>query len=153
VHGILTGDQMDLDKHIDDFVHYLLVIRDLTKSTAIAYTLDVKTYILFFESEIDGSLESFRIEPELIHKYLYFLKKREMSGATIQRRLIGLSRFWSFLYRCGISSPPISLDDMDIKVKNPRNPVKPLGEVDYQRMITGLDHVFVYAKKFHPFTG
>ena len=76
-----------------------------------------------------------------------------MSGTTIQRRLIGLSRFWSYLYRRGLSSPPVSLDDMDIKVKNPRNPVKPLGEVDYQRMITGLDHVFVYAEKFCPFTG
>jgi len=144
---------MDLDNLLDDFVHYLLVIRDLTKSTAYAYILDVKTYIQFFESEIDGSLESFRIEPELIHKYLYYLKNRNLCGATIQRRLIGLSRFWSYLYRSGLSSPPVSLDDMDIKVKNHRNPVKPLGEVDYQRMIMGLDHVFLYAKKFRPFTG
>lgn len=142
---------MPLDKLLDEFIHYLLVIRDLTKSTAYAYILDVKTYIHFFESEIDGSLESFRIEPELIHKYLYYLKRKELSGGTIQRRLIGLSRFWSYLYRCGLSSAPVSLDDMDIKVKNPRNPVKPLGEVDYQQMINGLDNVFVYAEKFSSF--
>ncbi len=144
---------MYLDQLIDEFAHYLLVTRDLSDTTSIAYCYDVKTYIHFYEYEIDGSLGSFKITPKIIHKYLYYLKQQNLSGGTIQRRLIGLSRFWSFLYRKGYSTPPISLNDMDINIKNPRNPVKPLGEMDYQRFSRDFTHVFRYAKKFHSFTG
>lgn len=122
----------DLAKKLADFRLYLTVRRDRTQATADAYIHDSMTYIRYFAEKIDDSLEAFTITPEHVLGFSDWLKQKKLSRATIERRLIGLNRFWKFLYRMKhVAHPPVALDDLDIMIKKARNATQPLCQDDF----------------------
>ena len=110
-----------------EFHQYLVVKRDRDVATADAYIYDAREYIKFLSAKIDVDNVLFDITPDLVTSYYEQLRVRGLERSTIQRRMIGLTRFWRFCFRQAmVSSPPVTLDDMDIVLKNTRHPCTPL---------------------------
>jgi site-specific recombinase XerD len=127
---------LNIQNLLSNFRQYLLIQRDRDSATAAAYVYDALVYIAFYMQFHDTQLTSFDISPELVAAYYEDLRQKPIRRTTIQRRLIGLNRFWKYCYKVKfVASPPVALDDMDIVLKVKRNPCHPLAPNEFAKTL------------------
>ena len=80
---------------MDNFIYYLAVERGLAENTLSAYKLDLQNFLSFCQDKQVNSWVG--AEKNTILMYLMYLKKLNMSPATISRRLAALKSFFRFL--------------------------------------------------------
>lgn len=87
-----------MEDHVQDFLHYLIVERSLSKNTLDAYRRDLAQYVVHLkEKEALGSLNEVR----RVHivNYLYELKDDGKASTTIARNIASIRSFHQFLLR------------------------------------------------------
>jgi site-specific recombinase XerD len=124
---------VEIDKFLEEFKDYLIKLRDNDPVTADHYARDANMYL------------KYRLEHPL--PSVCFLRDRKLNNATIKRRLIGAGRFWKYLYKYKHNAhPPMSLDDLDIKVKKVRNATLPLTPQNFyivrKESLDGIQHIY-----------
>ncbi len=124
------------------FSSYLVVRRDRAAATADSYRHDAIQYLEFYRQYYDETLASFTINPDTFIEFSDTLKRNgSIRRSTIKRRLIGVHRFWGYLYREKIVGyPPISMDEMDIVVKKVTNPTRPVGPEGFSKLRKAARH-------------
>ena len=80
---------------LDNFIYYLAVERGLAENTLTAYKIDLQNFLSFCQDKQVNSWVG--TEKNTILMYLMYLKKQNMSPATISRRLAALKSFFRFL--------------------------------------------------------
>jgi len=80
---------------LDNFIYYLAVERGLAENTLTAYKIDLQNFLSFCQEKQVNSWVG--TEKNTILMYLMYLKKQDMSPATISRRLAALKSFFRFL--------------------------------------------------------
>jgi site-specific recombinase XerD len=136
----------EIDKFIEDFKNYLIKIRDNDPVTADHYARDANVYLKYrLELPLNSLAELFT--PEHFQGFVCFLRDRKLNNSTIKRRLIGAGRFWKYLYKYKHNAhPPMTLDDLDIKVKKVRNATRPLTPQNFftvrKESLDGIQHIY-----------
>ena len=81
---------MNLDCHIDTFKEFLFSEKNLSQNSINNYLVDLNQFLIFFikhESVNDN-----------VQKYISYLRKKNISNATINRKLSSLKNFLKFLH-------------------------------------------------------
>ena len=81
---------MNLDCHIDTFKEFLFSEKNLSQNSINNYLVDLNQFLIFFikhESINDN-----------VQKYISYLRKKNISNATINRKLSSLKNFLKFLH-------------------------------------------------------
>ena len=113
-------------KYIDDFLEYLEVIRKHSNHTINNYRIDLIDFYEFNKEKIKN------VDREIVNKYMQYLYDRNISKATISRRLSSLRSFYNYLEKNGIVSK-----NYFSMVKNPKKEnglPKFVKEVDVDKM-------------------
>lgn len=93
-----------MQRHIDKFINYLKIEKNVSNHTIINYKIDLKAFSLFLgESDIDA------VDHLALRRFLAELRGKNYSKRTIARKLASLRSFFKFLFREGhIKSNPIT---------------------------------------------
>lgn len=85
----------DMDIHIENFINFIIVERNLATNTIEAYVGDINKYIDFLMSRGVTRIED--VQPPDILAYLTKLSKDKLSSLTIARNLSAIRMFHRFL--------------------------------------------------------
>ena len=96
-------------KYIDDFLEYLSVIKKHSVHTTNNYKIDLIEFYEFNKESIK------KIDREIVNKYMQYLYDKDVSKATISRKLSSLRSFYNYLYKKDIVSK-----NYFSMIKNPR---------------------------------
>lgn len=129
---------MKTDEYITEFPEYLKGVRDSADNTVKDYLHDVNRYFDYFRSQIDPSLETFKIDAFHIRGFVMFLRSAGNENSTIERRLHGLYTFWGFLHDQHDYPAPVSLRMCNVRLKKKRNPTQPLMQKNYISLMKRL---------------
>ena len=113
-------------KYIDDFLEYLEVIRKHSNHTINNYRIDLIDFYEFNKEKIKN------VDREIVNKYMQYLYDKNISKATISRRLSSLRSFYNYLEKNGIVNK-----NYFSMVKNPKKEnglPKFVKEVDVDKM-------------------
>ena len=128
------NSEQNFKELLAEFRRYLIVSRKRDSATADAYLRDSKVFIGFFFEHVNADAERFIITPDIFQQFHEHLVEQGLKNSTIERRLIGVRRFWSFLYKTKrVGHPSMTFDDMDIVFKKGRNPTRPLSPKDFNK--------------------
>jgi len=99
---------------VDYFISFLKVQKNFSDLTVEAYQKDLFEGIDFFSSALrvaDDNLQPSQIDSRLLRQYLSYLQQKNLSRATVARRLAAWRSFFRFLYREGLlnSNPLVRL--------------------------------------------
>jgi len=81
---------MNLDSHLDKYKQFLLSEKNLTHNTINNYLVDLKQFFIFFIK--------FESINQNIEKYISSLRKKNISNASINRKISSLKNFLKFLH-------------------------------------------------------
>jgi site-specific recombinase XerD len=81
---------MNLDCHIDTFKEFLFSEKNLSQNSINNYLVDLNQFLIFFIKH-----ESINYN---VQKYISYLRKKNISNATINRKLSSLKNFLKFLH-------------------------------------------------------
>ncbi|HHZ17047.1 MAG TPA: site-specific tyrosine recombinase XerD [Peptococcaceae bacterium] len=84
-----------MDRLIRDFIDYLQVERGLSHNTLAAYGRDLKKLLKYAQEKKISSIE--QCDKHFLSGYVYFLKKKQESPASIARQMASLRGFFKFL--------------------------------------------------------
>lgn len=84
-----------MDKLLKEFIEYLQVEKGLSANTQAAYQRDLHKFITYQKCKNKQNLEE--IDKDFLAGYLYFLRKKSESPATIARQMSSLRGFFKFL--------------------------------------------------------
>ena len=123
-------------KYIDDFLEYLDVIKKHSEHTIINYQNDLIEFLKFNNDKV------LNVDKDIVNKYMQYLYDKNVSRATISRRLSSLRSFYNYMYNNGLvdrnyfttiknpkkeKSLPKFVKDMDIDkmfmIPDTRNPM------------------------------
>lgn len=90
-----------MDQYVENFVHFLVIERNLAQNSIEAYANDLKKYIDFLSDR--GIAQPDEIEPTDVIAYLTGLYKDDLSSLTIARNLSAIRMFHRFLLSEGIT--------------------------------------------------
>lgn len=113
-------------KYVDDFLEYLEVIRKHSNHTINNYRIDLIDFYEFNKEKIKN------VDREIVNKYMQYLYDKNISKATISRRLSSLRSFYNYLEKNGIVNK-----NYFSMVKNPKKEnglPKFVKEVDVDKM-------------------
>lgn len=113
-------------KYIDNFLEYLEVIRKHSNHTINNYRIDLIDFYEFNKEKIKN------VDREIVNKYMQYLYDKNISKATISRRLSSLRSFYNYLEKNGIVNK-----NYFSMVKNPKKEnglPKFVKEVDVDKM-------------------
>ncbi len=79
----------------DDFCLYLETKKKTSSNTLTSYKRDVKNFIIFLQGISCYALD--KVSPQIISRYITYLKKHKKSSATISRTLSSLRCFFKYL--------------------------------------------------------
>lgn len=96
-------------KYIDEFLEYLSVIKKHSVHTINNYKIDLIEFYEFNKESIK------KIDREIVNKYMQYLYDKNVSKATISRKLSSLRSFYNYLYKRDIISK-----NYFSMIKNPR---------------------------------
>jgi integrase/recombinase XerD len=87
-----------MEDRLDDFIHFLVVERGLSKNTIVSYKRDLNSYINYLKNveklkDLNGVQR-----PEIVH-FLKFLKDSGKSSKTLARHIASIRAFHHFLLR------------------------------------------------------
>ena len=108
-----------MENHIEDFLNFLIVERNLAQNTIEAYTSDLIKYVDFLLYKKIEKVE--KIEPADLIVYLTELHRQGMSALTISRNLSAIRMFHRFLLSEGITTenPSENIDSPKLARKLP----------------------------------
>lgn len=88
---------MEIEKRLDDFLHYLRLARGLSQNTLESYRLDLKKYFQFLIGK--GITDLKTVKPENISEFIHSLyqKKRKLKSSSIARNLSAIRTFHKYL--------------------------------------------------------
>lgn len=115
--------------HVQDFIHYMIVERGLSKNTVDSYRRDLSQYVLFMEN-VENIKEINSIQRANIIGYLLHLKETGKAPTTIARNIASIRSFHQFLLRekaCD-SDPSVHIETPKAERKLPK--VLSMGEVE-----------------------
>ena len=103
-----------MNTHIKDFIHYLIVERNLAKNTIDSYERDLKSYAHYLEKV--EQIQSFN-DVSRIHiiQFLKFLKDQGKSSKTIARHIASIRSFHQFLLR-----EKVTEQDPSVHIESPQ---------------------------------
>jgi integrase/recombinase XerD len=106
---------------MEDFLHFLIVERGLSKNTIESYKRDLRQYILYLK-ENEGMTSWSDIRRNHIVEYLYQLKDKGRASTTIARNIASIRSFHQFLIREHVSDhdPSVHLDTPKAERKLPK---------------------------------
>lgn len=82
-------------KYIDEFLEYLYIIKKHSEHTINGYKIDIIDFLKFNNNNI------LNIDRDIVSKYMQYLYDKNISKATISRRLSSLRSFYNYLYDNG----------------------------------------------------
>lgn len=87
-----------MEDRLDDFIHFLVVEKGLSKNTIVSYKRDLNSYITYLKNveKLAGLNEVQR--PQIVH-FLKFLKDTGKSSKTLARHIASIRAFHHFLLR------------------------------------------------------
>ncbi len=85
-----------MEKYIEKFARYLEIEKNYSAHTILNYKLDLVDFAKFI-----GETDLEKIDYLILRKYLGFLKQKNLSSRTVNRRLSALRSFFRFLTRDG----------------------------------------------------
>ncbi|MCM3122275.1 site-specific tyrosine recombinase XerD [Mesobacillus sp. AQ2] len=87
-----------MEDRLDDFIHFLVVEKGLSKNTIVSYKRDLNSYIHYLKNvEQLGELNGVQ-RPQIVH-FLKFLKDSGKSSKTLARHIASIRAFHHFLLR------------------------------------------------------
>jgi integrase/recombinase XerD len=103
-----------LENHIKDFIHYLIVERNLAQNTIVSYERDLKKYMQYLVNV--EQIHSFNDVSRLhIIQFLKFLKEKGSSPKTIARHVASIRSFHQFLLR-----EKVTEQDPSVHIESPQ---------------------------------
>lgn len=96
-------------KYIENFLEYLYVIKKHSEHTINNYRIDLEDFLDFNNKKV------LNVDRDIVNKYLQYLYDRDVSKATISRKLSSLRSFYSYLYNNGYVDK-----NYFIMIKNPK---------------------------------
>jgi site-specific recombinase XerD len=131
---------MNIKDYIEQYPDYLRGVRDAADNTVKGYVYDINRYLDYYRSHVDPSLNSFDISPKLMRDYMIYLRQSlKNDDATIERRLHGLSSFWTYLHHQFSFPAPVSLKHCGIRIKKKRKPTRPILPENYTSILEVID--------------
>ena len=82
-------------KYIDEFLEYLYIIKKHSEHTINGYKIDLIDFLEFNNNKL------LNINRDIVNKYMQYLYDKNISKATISRRLSSLRSFYNYLYEEG----------------------------------------------------
>ena len=79
-------------KYIDEFLEYLYIIKKHSEHTINGYNIDLIDFLEFNNNKI------LKVDRDIVSKYMQYLYDKNISKATISRRLSSLRSFYDYLY-------------------------------------------------------
>ncbi|GAA3898685.1 site-specific tyrosine recombinase XerD [Anoxybacillus suryakundensis] len=89
---------MSVEDQVKDFIHYLIVERNLAHNTIVSYERDLKKYVQYLQ-QVEQQSSWNNITRFHIMQFLKFLKEKGSSPKTIARHLASVRSFHQFLLR------------------------------------------------------
>jgi integrase/recombinase XerD len=89
-----------MEQHLDQFLHYLIVEKGLSRNTIEAYSLDLTRFLDYLRAK--GIQELRDISKFSVRGFLLALKKKDLSTRSIGRDLSAIRSFFRFLIQEGI---------------------------------------------------
>ena len=80
----LAKATMDLNTHISEFKHYLILDRGLNIKTVNAYLSDIEQFFIFFKKR--------ELTPKMVTLFSQYLFEREFSALSISRKLSSVKK-------------------------------------------------------------
>ncbi|MDN4527314.1 site-specific tyrosine recombinase XerD [Fictibacillus fluitans] len=107
--------------HVQDFIHYLIVERGLSKNTVDSYRRDLEQYALYME-KVEGIDAIGKIQRANIVGYLLHLKENGKAATTIARNIASIRSFHQYLLREKISDadPSVHIETPKTERKLPK---------------------------------
>lgn len=96
-------------KYIENFLEYLYVIKKHSEHTINNYKIDLEDFLEFNNKKV------LNVDKDVVNKYLQYLYDRNVSKATISRKLSSLRSFYNYLYNNGYVDK-----NYFIMIKNPK---------------------------------
>ena len=108
-----------MEQYLENFIHFLIIERNLAENTIEAYANDLRKYIVFLEGRKVFDPE--KIEISDIIAFVTDLYKQDLSSLTIARNLSAIRMFHRFLLSEGIVSKnvPDKIDSPKLSRKLP----------------------------------
>ncbi|MDM5199593.1 site-specific tyrosine recombinase XerD [Fictibacillus enclensis] len=127
--------------HVQDFIHYLIVERGLSKNTVDSYRRDLEQYALYME-KVERIDAIGKIQRANIVGYLLHLKENGKAATTIARNIASIRSFHQYLLREKISDA-----DPSVHIETPKTERK-LPKVLSLKEVEALLDV---SDSYHPF--
>lgn len=90
----------NLNQILDQFLHYLIVEKGLSKNTIEAYGHNLNRFLTHLQK--DGVQELEKVSKLEVKAFLLSLKKKGLSAKTVVRNLVALRTFFKFLIQEGV---------------------------------------------------
>src|SRR5690606_20195662 len=104
-----------MNDQLQDFLHYLIVEKRLSKNTIAAYKQDLKAYLEYLKSRNIESMQN--VSREHILEHLAHLQNENKALASIARTVSSIKAFHQFLYRDEILSENVTIHIHTPKIK------------------------------------
>jgi integrase/recombinase XerD len=107
---------MGVEDQVKDFIHYLIVERNLAHNTIVSYERDLKKYVQYLQ-QVEQQSSWNDITRFHIMQFLKFLKEKGSSPKTIARHLASVRSFHQFLLREKVAD-----QDPTVHIETPQLP-------------------------------
>lgn len=109
-----------MDKLLQAFIEYLLVEKGLSHNTLEAYRRDIRKHLDYLKDKEINQIGE--VSKDTLAAYLFYLKKKQQSPASIARQIAALKGFFRFLCLEGIivREPSLNLESPKLAKKLPR---------------------------------
>ncbi|UCZ54691.1 site-specific tyrosine recombinase XerD [Bacillus shivajii] len=106
---------------VQDYIHYLVVEKGLSKNTTEAYKRDLNSYIQYMK-QVEEKTNVSQITKESVLHYLYHLKEQGRASTTTARTLSSIRSFHQFLLREGAvtTDPSVHIEMPKAEKKLPK---------------------------------
>lgn len=108
-----------MEKFVEDFTQYIETYKGASQNTIMAYTRDLKSFIIFVSKSNIDELE--KVNRTTIIAYLFELQNKGKAPSTISRNITTLRTFFQYLYKQNIINydPSINIESPKIEKKLP----------------------------------
>lgn len=124
-----------MEHHVDNFINFLSIERNLADNTIQAYANDLVSYIEYLDTQCINNLDM--VEPSHISSYIVSLSKNDLSSFSIARKLSAIRMFHRFLLGENITSKN-SAEDISFPKLAQRIPIV-LDQFEIERLLEQPD--------------
>ncbi len=80
-----------MNKHLDEYINYIMIEKGLSKNTCYSYRKDLDKYLIFTNKE--------DIYKKDIEEYISYLSKNNISSSTISRNIVSIKSYHKYISR------------------------------------------------------